>query len=295
MGFTVNESAMQAAADRVTTVIEPNRAWFRIPWRETWRYRDLIGLLVRRDFVATYKQTVLGPLWYVIQPLFQTVVFTIIFGKLANLPTDGMPKPVFYLCGTLAWSYFARCLSGTSMVLRGNAGLFGKVYFPRLVIPIASVTTGLIGFLIQLGTFLLVWGYFKLFVPSGANLQISAWVLLVPLCLLICAATGMGVGLWVSALSCKYRDVNMIFQFVVRFWMYATPVVYPLSLVPERWRGLISLNPMTSITEFYRFAFLGQGTLSLPYFALSALTAVLFLLSGIVVFSRAERTFIDTV
>ena len=277
------------------TVIQPNRAWLRIPWREIWRYRDLVALLVRRDFVATYKQTVLGPLWYVIQPLFQTAVFTVIFGNLADLPTDEFPKPIFYLCGTLAWAYFSQCAGGTSSVLTANATLFGKVYFPRLVIPVSRVITNLIGFAIQFGTFLVLWGYFRLFVAAGADLSMNWWALLLPVGLLVSAAAGMGVGLWVSALTCKYRDFTMVFQFVLRLWMYATPVVYPLSLVPERWRWLSALNPMTAVAEFYRLALLGRGLVEPLFVVLSIAMSLLLLLSGMIVFTRAERTFIDTV
>jgi len=276
-------------------VIQPDRSWLHIPWRELWEYRDLLGLLVRRNFVATYKQTVLGPAWYVINPLTQTLIFTVIFGHLAKLSTDGMPKPLFYLCGMLGWGYFSRCIGSTSSALAGNASLFGKVYFPRLVMPISEVATGLIGFLIQLVTFLGFWVYFNFFTPAGRMIQMRLAVLLLPLLLVQCAAMGMGVGLWVSSLTAKYRDFTHLTSFLVRFWMYATPLVYPLSMLPDRWKWASGLNPMTPVLESFRLAFLGVGVVQ-PWHVVWSLTATaLLLLSGMAVFSRTERTFIDTV
>ena len=276
-------------------VIEPNRSWFRIPWREVLEYRDLIGLLVRRDFVATYKQTVLGPLWYVVQPLTQTLIFTVIFGHVAKISTDGLPRVLFYLCGTLGWSYFARCMGGTSSTFQGNAGLFGKVYFPRLVMPISQVLTGIIGFCIQLVTFLCFWAYFKFFTPAGAAIHMSPGVIVLPLFLLQSAALGMGVGLWISSLTAKYRDFGLLFGYLTRLWMYATPIVYPLSIVPEKWQWASALNPMTATVESFRYLFLGTGTLRPMFFVSSACGTLLIVLTGVMAFSRTERNFIDTV
>ena len=276
-------------------VIEANRSWFRVPWREVLEYRDLIRLLVRRDFVATYKQTVLGPAWYVIQPLTQTLIFTVIFGHVAKISTDGMPKILFYLCGSLGWSYFSRCMGGTASTFTGNAGVFGKVYFPRLVMPISQVLTGLIGFCIQLLTFLCFWVYFKFFTPAGAAIHMSPAVILVPFFLLQSAALGMGVGLVISSLTAKYRDFGLLFGYLSRLWMYATPIVYPLSIVPEKWRWVSALNPMTATVESFRYLFLGTGTLRPIFLVSSACSTLLILLIGVMAFSRTERNFIDTV
>lgn len=276
-------------------IIHADRSWWHIPWREIYEYRDLIFLLVRRNFVATYKQTVLGPSWYIISPITQTVIFTVIFGHLAKLPTDGMPKPLFYLCGSLGWGYFAGCMGGTSSSLTANAGLFGKVYFPRLVMPISQVATGLIGFSIQLGTFLCFWIYFKFFTAAGATIHIKPMLLALPLLLVQSAAIGMGVGLWMSALTAKYRDFNHLTGYLTRFWMYATPIVYPLSMLPRKWQLLSVLNPMTPIVESFKYAFLGEGTVLVYHVISSLVLTALLLLSGMAVFSRTERTFIDTV
>lgn len=285
----------QRPASEHVIVIQPNRSWFRIPWREVLEYRGLIGLLVRRDFVATYKQTVLGPTWYIIQPLTQTVIFTVIFGHVAKISTDGMPKILFYLCGTLGWSYFARCMGGTSSSLVGNAGVFGKVYFPRLVMPISQVITGLIGFCIQLTTFLCFWLYFKFFTEAGCSIHMSPAVVVLPVFLVQSAAIGLGVGLLISSLTAKYRDFGLIFGYITRLWMYATPIVYPLSIVPERWRWVSAINPMTATVESFRYLFLGTGIVRPMFFISSVCGTLVLLLIGVMAFSRAERTFIDTV
>jgi len=218
------------------TIIQPTKSWFRIPWREIWHYRDLLYLLVRRDFVAKYKQTILGPLWFILQPLLTTLVFTVIFGRVAKIPTDELPPLLFYLCGMLPWSYFAQCMNGTSTTFVTNAALFGKVYFPRLVVPLSIVTSSLLAFLIQLVTFAVFWLYYKFFTEAGSLFHLRAMPLaLCPLLLLQTAALGLAVGLWMSALTAKYRDFVHLSGFLTQLWMYATPVVYPLSVVPERW------------------------------------------------------------
>ena len=276
-------------------VIEPNRSWFRLPWRDLLHYRDLWFLMVRRDFVAKYKQTVLGPLWFIIQPLFTTLMFTVVFGRIAKIPTDGLPPMLFYLCGTLAWGYFAQCVNGTSTIFVGNARLFGKVYFPRLIVPLATVTSGLFSFVIQLCTFLGFWIFFKFFTDAGANFTVTPYLFALPLLLLQSAATGLGVGLWMSSLTAKYRDFSHLTSFMTQLWMYATPIVYPLSEVPERWRWVVRINPMTGIVETYRYAFLGAGSMDLPTMLASGLLTVFVLVSGVLLFARTERTFIDTV
>lgn len=276
-------------------VIEPRQGWAKIPWRELLEYRDLLFLLVRRDFVAQYKQTILGPLWFVIQPLLTTLVFTVIFGKVAKIPTDGVPPMLFYLCGMLSWGYFAGCLGGTSSTFVANAGIFGKVYFPRLIVPLSVVVSRLVAFIIQLGTFLMFLFYFKFFTLSGSSLHPGVGVLLLPPLILLSAMIGLGVGLWISALTAKYRDLAFLSGFLVQLWMYATPVIYPVSAIPERWRTLLALNPMTGIVDAYRCIFLGTGEVNIQFLVVSAITSLIVLASGILVFEKTERTFIDTV
>ena len=295
LSTSASDSMPHAPSALPVYIIQPTSSWFRVPWRELVQYRDLLFLLVRRDFVSRYKQTILGPLWFVLQPLLTTVVFTVIFGNFAKIPTDGLPPILFYLCGMLAWGYFAQCMGGTSTTFVANTNLFGKVYFPRLVIPIAVVLSNLIAFGIQLATFLCFWLWFKFFTFAGANFH-ATWLLLVlPVLLIQTAAISLGVGLWLSALTAKYRDFVHLASFLTQLWMYATPVVYPLSQVPVKWRGVIAANPMTGVVEAYRYAFLGAGTIEPVYMAISAGTTLIVLLTGIVYFSRVERTFVDTV
>lgn len=290
-----NNEQPPAAGGAVEYIIQPTRSWFRIPWRDIWHYRDLLYLLVRRDFVAKYKQTILGPAWFVLQPLMMTIVFTIVFGRVAKIPTDGLPGPLFYFCNMLAWSYFAQCMQGTSTTFVVNAQLFGKVYFPRLVVPLSVIVSNILAFLIQLVTFLILWGYYKWFTAAGATFHMTGLVFALPLLLLQTAAIGLGVGLWMSALTAKYRDFVHLSGFLTQLWMYATPVAYPLSVWPERWKWVCAVNPMTGVVEAYRYAFLGAGTTDPKYLLISTATAVLLLVTGLILFSRTERTFIDTV
>ena len=276
-------------------VIQPTRGWFRIPWRDLLHYRDLLVLLVRRDFVSKYKQTILGPAWFVIQPLLMTMVFTVVFGRVAKISTDELPPMLFYLCGMLAWTYFAECIKGTSTTFVVNAHIFGKVYFPRIIVPVAVVIANLIAFSIQLATFLCFWTYFKVFTEAGALIHPKPFLFLLPLLLLQTAAIGLGVGLWMSALTAKYRDFMHLTTFLTQLWMYATPVVYPLSVIPDRWKWVSMANPMSGIVESYRYAFLGAGTVRPAFLATSMITTVILLVSGILIFSRTEKTFIDTV
>jgi lipopolysaccharide transport system permease protein len=282
-------------SEDVEYIIEPSSSWLRVPWRDIVQYRDLLFLLVKRDFISRYKQTILGPLWFVIQPLLTTIVFTVIFGKVAKIPTDGLPPMLFYLCGMLGWSYFSQCMLGTSSTFINNAGLFGKVYFPRLIVPLSVIISNLIAFAIQLATFMCFWIYFKFFTPAGADIHISPSLIVLPALLLQTAAIGLGVGLWMSALTAKYRDFGHLSGFLTQLWMYATPVVYPLSLISKKWRWLISLNPMTGIVESFKYVFLGVGTVDAGYLAISAGMTIIVLISGVLIFSRTERTFIDTV
>lgn len=275
-----------------TTVLEAKRSWFDVNIRELWRYRDLILLFVRRDFVAIYKQTILGPLWFLLQPLFTTVVFTVIFGKVAKIPTDGLPPILFYMTGIVAWNYFSGCLTSTSDTFVKNAGIFGKVYFPRLVVPVSVVISNILTFFIQFGLLFVFLSYFYL---KGAAIQPSLWILLVPFMILHMAALGLGIGICISSLTTKYRDLNYAVGFGVQLWMYATPIVYPLSQVPQKWQWLVALNPMTAIVETFRYAFLGAGTVDLRVLSVSLGVTLLILITGIILFSRIEKTFMDTV
>jgi lipopolysaccharide transport system permease protein len=286
---------MIQASSNYEIVIRPTRGWLQLNLGEIWQYRDLLFLLVHRDFVAKYKQTILGPAWFVLQPLLTTVVFSIVFGEIAKIPTDDLPRMLFYLAGLLGWNYFAQTFQSTSGTLIGNAGLFGKVYFPRLVVPLSAVISNLFAFALQLATLLAVWIYFKLFTSAGGLFGFSASIVWFPLVLLQVAALSLGVGLWLSALTAKYRDFTFLSGFIIQIWMYATPVIYPLSQIPEKWRWIAVLNPMTMPVEAIRIMFLGQGTVVGAYVLLSLSITVLLLLSGILVFSKVEKTFIDTV
>lgn len=272
--------------------IHPKRGWFDIDLREIWRYRDLILLFVRRDFVAVYKQTILGPIWFLLAPLFSTVVFTVIFGNIARIPTDGVPPFLFYLSGTVTWSYFASCMTTTSNTFITNAGMFGKVYFPRLVVPISVVITNLFTYLIQFGLFIAFLLYYLL---TGSQIHPTPYILLLPLILLQMAALGLGMGILVSSLTTKYRDLVMLLSFGVQLWMYATPIVYPLSQIPLKWQWALALNPMTSVVETFRYAFLGCGGIQLWMILVSVVMTGIILAGGILLFSRVEKTFMDTV
>jgi lipopolysaccharide transport system permease protein len=273
-------------------IIRPQRSWWNLHLDDLWRYRDLIQLLVRRDFVTFYKQTILGPLWYIIQPVLTTIVFTIIFGNIAKLSTDGLPPFLFYMAGNTVWSYFSVCLVSTSNTFSANAGIFGKVYFPRLSIPISVVLSNLISFIIRFAIFLLFMVYFIL---VGSDIHPNWWILSLPLLVLLMALMGLGFGIIVSSLTTKYRDLQQLVSFGVQLLMYATPVIYPLSTVKGSWRWLILANPMTPIVEIFRLSLLGVSAInpvSLLYSG--AFTAVIFL-AGALIFNHVETTFMDTV
>lgn len=277
---------------RHITIIEPHRGLFDLKLRELWGYRDLIGLFVRRDFVAQYKQTILGPAWHFIQPLFTTIIFTIVFGKIAQLSTDGLPPFLFYMAGTVIWTYFATVLTDTSGTFIRNANIFGKVYFPRLVMPVSTLLSKLIAFSVQFFFFLCFLAWFKL---RGADIHLNAWVLATPLLLLMMAAYGLGLGVIVSALTTRYRDLSILVTFGVQLYMYLSPIIYPISTLSEPWRTLSALNPITPIVEIFRYAYLGAGTVDLGMLALSFSVIVVVLIVGIMMFNKVERTFMDTV
>lgn len=281
------------AAGKWDKVLRSRTGWFDIHPGELWRYRDLIAQFVWRDFVAVYKQTILGPIWYLIQPLLTTVVFTVIFGKVARLPTDNLPPFLFYFAGVVAWRYFADCLTNTSNTFVSNAHIFGKVYFPRLTVPVSVVVSNLVAFGIQLFLFVACYLYFLHSSPLiRPNLPA---LLLLPLLVVQMAALGLGFGIIVSSLTIRYRDLSHLVGFGVQLWMYVTPVIYPLSFLPERWRWVMLLNPMTPIIEAFRVAFLGTGSISLSDWFISLGSTACILLLGMVLFSRVEKTFMDTV
>jgi lipopolysaccharide transport system permease protein len=273
-------------------IIRPQRSWWDLRLDELWRYRDLIWLLVWRDFVARYKQTILGPLWYLIQPILTTVVFTVIFGNIAHLSTDGLPPFLFYMAGNTVWSYFSTCLTSTSNTFTSNAAIFGKVYFPRLSIPVSVIISNLISFVISFGVFLAFWVYFML---TGSAIHPNLWILLLPALLLIMAGQGLGLGIIISSLTTKYRDLQQLVGFGVQLLMYATPVIYPISTVHGIWRWLILSNPMTAVMETFRLAFLGTSSLSPIYLLYSAGFMFIVLLIGALTFNHVEATFMDTV
>jgi len=249
-------------------------------------------MFVWRDFVAQYKQTILGPLWHLIQPIFTTALFTIIFGRVAKLPTDGLPPMLFYMAGITCWNYFAQCINSTAGTFIGNAGIFGKVYFPRLCVPVSTVISNIIRFSIQFGLFLCFMAYFWM---RGASFHPNALVLLTPVLVLIMAALGLGLGIIVSSLTIRYRDLQVFITFAVQLLMYATPVIYPSTMIPEKYRWIVLANPMSSLVETFRYAYLGSGTFSPLNLACSGGVTLVVLAVGVVLFNHVERTFMDTV
>ncbi|WP_439883037.1 ABC transporter permease [Pontibacter sp. MBLB2868] len=287
----MNSQALQE--DRWDQVIEPKSHFLDLKLKEVWSYRDLLVLFVKRDFKAQYKQTILGPLWHFIQPVFTTAIFLIVFSKIANIPTDGIPPVLFYLSGITIWNYFSSCLTGTSNTFVSNAGIFGKVYFPRLIIPLSSVLSNLVKFSIQFFLLSLVFAYYT---AKGFRFDLNMGLLLLPVLLFLLAGLGLGLGIIISSLTTKYRDFTVLIGFAVQLLMYATPVVYPLSFLKDNsYSWLIEWNPITPILEAFRFALFGEGTVtaySLLY-SLGIMGVILFV--GLIVFSKVEKTFMDTV
>jgi len=278
--------------DYWTHILRPQGRWFDLRMKELWQYRDLVLLFVRRDFVAQYKQTILGPAWHFMQPLFTTIVFTIIFGKIARISTDGAPPFLFYMAGTTIWSLFSATLNGTAHTFVANASIFGKVYFPRLAIPVSVLISRLIAFVIQ---FVLFLGFLVYFATTGSVIHITAYALLTPLMLLLTVGIAMGLGIIVSAMTTKYRDLAVLVGFGVQLMMFATPVIYPVSVIPEPYQFWMALNPLAHVVEFFRYAYLGVGTVTWAGLAYSTAMTLLILLVGIAMFNRVERTFMDTV
>jgi lipopolysaccharide transport system permease protein len=274
------------------TIIKPKAGLLELNLEDLWRYRDLVRMLIKRDFVTFYKQTILGPLWFIIQPLFTSGMYMLVFGRLANISTDEAPPMLFYMAGIINWSYFSECLTMTGGTFVDNANLFGKVYFPRLATPLANIITHMIRYAIQFALFL-VFYFFYLF--KGAPLSPNWMIALTPLILFYIALLSLGYGMWISAMTAKYRDLKFALPFVIQLWMYATPVVYPLSLIPDKYKILMVLNPVSPAIELFKKAWLGVGTLDPYHTALSALFMVIIVFTGIIIFNKTEKTFMDTV
>ncbi len=276
-----------------TTEITSKDSLLAIDWREVWRYRDMFVLFVERNFRTAYKQTILGPLWFIITPVLSVFVYVAVFGGIANIPTDGVPAVLFYLLGIAVWSYFASCLNATSNSFVTNADIFGKVYFPRIIMPLVAVTTNLLSFAIQLAIFAVFYVYYAC---TGANLQIHWQIVLFPLLVVLLALMAVGFGMIFSSMTTKYRDLQIMLAKIISLWVYVTPVIYPLSMVTNSKLHLaMSLNPVTPVMEAIKFSLLGQGQFSWAWLGYSALCTFILLLVGLMLFNKVQKSFMDTV
>lgn len=283
---------MKAEDKDWTMVVGASKGFFGLHIKEVWNYRDLVFLFVKRDFVSVYKQTILGPLWYLIQPILTTITFSIIFGNIAQISSDGLPRVVFYLSGITMWNYFAECFNKTSNTFIANAHIFGKVYFPRLVVPVSIILSNLIAFLIQFLLFIAIYLYFYL---SQSNMHPNYTLMLLPILIIIMAGIGLGLGIIISSLTTKYRDLRFLIAFGVQLLMFATPVIYPLSALSEKQKAFILLNPLSSIIETFRYSFTGVGEFSWYNLAYSFTFMIVVLLIGMLMFNKVEKSFMDTV
>ena len=281
----------QQPEDSWDRVIRPRRHLLDINLWELWDYRDLLYMFVKRDIITVYKQTVLGPIWFFVQPVMTMVVYVVVFGNIAKIDTDGIPKPLFYLAGIIIWNYFAESFTKTSSTFTSNANLFGKVYFPRLVVPLSQVLSGLIKFVIQFSLFLVVYLYHYF----QGDVQPNTWIVSSPLLLLLMALLGLGVGIIFSSLTTKYRDLTFLMQFGVQLAMYATPIIYPSSLLSGTMKSVMWCNPLAHVVETFKCGFLGVGEASIGGLAYAIVFAIVLLATGVAVFSHTEKTFIDTV
>ena len=276
-----------------TTIIKPKGKLFEIDFKEIWRYRDLLVMFIKRDIVTQYKQTILGPTWYFIQPALTTIMYMVVFGGIAGISTDGLPQPLFYLAGIVLWQYFSECLNKTSATFTQNQHIFGKVYFPRLISPLSNVLSNLVRMSIQFLLFLIVYVYY---VAVGVDVMPNAYALLLPLLIVMLAGLSLGFGIIISSMTTKYRDLTILFTFIVQLWMYATPVIYPLSTITnEKIRMLMGINPLTSIFEAFKYGMLGVGQFSWGGLGYSFGFMVVLLLVGVVIFNKIQRSFMDTV
>lgn len=273
-------------------IVKPNSKWYDLRLIEIFKYKDLLLLFVRRDFISVYKQTVLGPLWFFIQPLITAITFTVIFGNLAKISTDGLPQILFYMCGITLWNYFSDTLIKTSDTFAANASIFGKVYFPRMIVPLSVVLSNLIKFGVQFLLFLGIWIYFLL---PGNIIHPNLTLLLVPFLILLMGIMGLSFGIIISSMTTKYRDLKFLIAFGVQLIMYGSPIVYPLSLVPEKYKWIILANPVTSIIEAFKYAFLGVGEFSWLYISYSIFFTIVLFIIGLIIFHKVEKSFMDTV
>lgn len=286
---------MEPEKEHWDIIIKPKTETFSLNLSEVWKYRDLVVMYIRRDIVTMYKQTILGPLWYVIQPIFTTIMMMFVFGGIAGIPTDGIPQPVFYMSGIMMWNYFNECLGRSSGTFASNAGVFSKVYFPRLVVPISGLISSLVKLIIQIILFLCLYSYFYV---TEATFHPNMTLILFPYLVFICAIMGFGIGIVISSMTTKYRDLNYFFGFIVSLWMYATPIAYPLSEVYEKagkYSWVVEYNPMTPIVEAVRYSLTGAGVFSWEGILYSTTVAVVMSIIGIWIFNKIERRFIDTV
>ena len=274
-----------------TEIIEPQSSLLSLNLKEVWRYRDLLLLLVKRDFVTYFKQTILGPIWFFVNPIFTTIIYTLVFGNIAGISTNGAPKVAFYLSGVVMWNYFSTSLTQTSTVFTVNASIFGKVYFPRLIMPLAIVVSNLMQFGIQFLLFLVIVIYYTF----QGQLHPNIFVLLTPILIVLMAAFALGVGMIFSSMTTKYKDMTMLLAFGVQLFMYATPVIYPLSTIDEKYRYLVELNPLTAIIENFRYAFLGVGNLNILALGYSFVVISILLAIGTIIFNRVQKGFMDTI
>lgn len=280
-------------ASKKTEIIKPNRSLLDLRLNELWSYRDLLFMFVKRDFLASYTQTILGPLWFFIQPIFTTLMFVFVFGNIAGISTDGQPKILFYLSGLVIWSYFSDCLNKTANVFVSNAGIFGKVYFPRLITPLSIIVSGLMRFSIQLLLFIAVFLFYN--IKGEIIFHWNRAIFLLPFLVFLMAGFALGLGMIISSLTTKYRDMAMFIGFGVGLLMYATPVIYPLSSVPSQYRSIVNANPISPIVESFRYAFLGSGNFSFPHLIYSFICMIVILFAGIIAFNKVEQNFMDTV
>ena len=277
-------------------IIKGHSSLFDLNFNDLWRYRDLLVMFVKRDFVSFYKQTILGPIWFFIQPIFTTIVFSFVFGNLAGISTDGLPKYLFYLTGITSWAYFSDCLTKTSTVFKDNATIFGKVYFPRLIMPLSIVVSNLVRFAVQLLLMIFMMLYFYFFPVAGTSFTITSGLLLFPFLVLLMAFLGLGMGLIITAMTTKYKDLTFLVTFGVQLLMYGTTVIYPLSYAREKgYSQLVELNPMTGIIEAFRYAFLGKGEFTVWSLGYSFLMTIIILFLGIIIFNKTEKNFVDTI
>lgn len=278
--------------EEYTTVIKPKNKLFEVDLKEIWQYRDLLNMFVKRNIITQYKQTILGPTWFFIQPALTTIMYMVVFGGIAKIPTDGLPQPLFYLAGIVCWQYFSDCLNKTSATFTDNQGIFGKVYFPRLVVPLATVSSNLVRMGIQLMLFAAVYVYYLII---GVDIAPNIYILLMPVLILMLAGLSLGFGIIISSMTTKYRDLTILFSFIVQLWMYATPVIYPLSTMSPDKQWIMALNPVTSIIETFKYSTLGVGTFSWGMLSYSFGFMLVLLAIGIVVFNKVQRSFMDTV